>query len=163
MRTLIAGVGNELKGDDGFGVLAARAVREDPRLPEDAEVIETGIGGIHLVQELMRGYDMLIVLDACDRGATPGRLFLLAPELPDIDAFTDRERRDFFCDMHYATPIRALTLARAVGALPSRVRIVAAQVKDADTFGTEISSDVAAAIPAAVVMTLAVLSDTEAG
>ncbi len=157
MKILVAGVGNELKGDDGFGVHAARLAAQDPRVTARATVIETGIGGIHLVQELMRGYDALIVFDACDRQADPGRLFLLMPELPDIDALTDRERRDYFADIHYATPIRAMTLARAIGVLPTRVRIIAAQVAEADTFGTEMCADVAAVVLPAVDMAVEVI------
>ncbi|AKO99275.1 hydrogenase maturation protease (plasmid) [Marinovum algicola DG 898] len=157
MRVLVAGVGNELKGDDGFGVLAARAAGADARLRGNVTVFETGIGGIHLVQELMRGYDAVLLFDACDRGATPGTLFLLAPDLPDVAGFTDRERRDFFADIHYATPVRALTLAREVGALPSLVRIVAAQIAEADTFGTAMSSAMHDAIMPAVDMAFEVI------
>ncbi|MSU91251.1 hydrogenase maturation protease [Rhodobacteraceae bacterium 2CG4] len=158
MRVLVAGVGNVLKGDDGFGVHAARAAADDARRPAGATVIDTGIGGIHLVQELMRGYDALVLFDACDRGASAGRLFLLAPDLPDVAGFTDRERRDFFADMHYATPVRALTLAREVGALPGLVRIVAAQIADADTFGAGLAPEVAAAVAPAVTLAFEVIS-----
>jgi len=44
MRVLLAGVGNVLRGDDGFGPRAAAAFAGDARLPEAATVIETGSG-----------------------------------------------------------------------------------------------------------------------
>lgn len=163
MRILVAGVGNALKGDDAFGVEAVAALERDHRLPAGVVVIETGIGGIHLVQELMRGYDALILFDACDRGADPGEVFLLQPDLPGTDDFSDRERRDFFADMHYATPVRALTLAREIGALPARVRIVGCQVAGTDGFGEGMHPSVAAAIPAAVDLALEVISLLDAG
>jgi len=121
-------------------------------------VQEVGIGGIHMVQELMRGYDALVLFDAFDRGGETGQLWLLEPELPDIESFTDEERRNFFADVHYATPVRAMTLARAVGALPPLVRIVGCQPSDADAFGTEMHADVAAAVPQAINMAFDVLA-----
>ena len=159
MATLVVGVGNELKCDDAFGVLAAARMKNDPRLTEDTVIQEVGIGGIHMVQELMRGYDALILFDAFDRGGDIGQLWLLEPELPDIDSFTEEEKRNFFADVHYATPVRAMTLARAVGALPPMVRIIGCQPSDADAFGTDLHADVEAAIPRAISMAFELLTD----
>ena len=158
MTTLVAGVGNELKCDDAFGVLAAAGMKDDPRMTDDIVVQEVGIGGIHMVQELMRGYDALIVFDAFDRDGDIGQLWLLEPDLPDIDSFTEEERRNFFADVHYATPVRAMTLARAVGALPPLVRIIGCQPSDADAFGTELHDAVAAAVPRAISMAFDVIA-----
>ncbi len=162
MRVLVAGVGNPLRGDDGFGVLAARRLREDPRCPPEAVVMETGIGGIHMVQELMRGYDALVLFDAVDRGGRPGEVALLEPVLPDTAGMSDTERRDFFCDMHYATPVRALTLAREIGALPRLVRIVACQPHDAEAYGIGLHAAVEQAIGPAVDLALDLLSRSAA-
>ena len=152
MRILVAGVGNVLKGDDGFGVRALERLAKGAALPNGVTLIETGIGGIHLVQELGQGYDALILLDALDRGGAPGSLYLVEPVLPDLTSMSDKERRDFFADVHYATPVRALTLAREIGALPAIVRIIGCQPLDADAFGTGLSPPVAAALDAAVAM-----------
>lgn len=162
MRVLVAGVGNPLRGDDGFGVLAARRLREDPRCPPEAVVMETGIGGIHMVQELMRGYDALVLFDAVDRGGTPGEVALLEVVLPDTAGMSDTERRDYFCDMHYATPVRALTLAREIGALPKLVRIVACQPQDAEGYGIGLHDSVARAIGPAVELALGLISRSAA-
>lgn len=158
-KVLLAGVGNALKGDDAFGVRAAALLSIDPRLPSNAIVIETGIGGIHLVQELMRGYDALVILDAFDRGGTPGELFLLEPEVPDPDEMSDRAKRDFFADVHYATPIRALTLARAVGALPAVLRIIGCQPSDPDAFTLTMHESVEKAVPHAVELALRLIRE----
>jgi hydrogenase maturation protease len=159
MRILVCGVGNILRGDDGFGVWAAQALRSDPRVPPSVKVIETGIGGIHLVQELMSGYQALIVFDACDRAAEPGRLFLLEPELPATAELSDEDRRDFFADTHYATPIRALALANALSLLPPYVRVVGCQVFDSDAFKTEMHDAVSAAVPRAVDISLEMIAN----
>lgn len=163
MAVLVAGVGNELKCDDAFGVLAAASMKNDARLTADIVVQEVGIGGIHMVQELMRGYDALILFDAFDRGGATGQLWLLEPELPDVDSFSDEQKRNFFADVHYATPVRAMTMARAVGVLPPLVRIVGCQPSDADAFGTQMHADVEAAIPAAVDMAFEVLASLNSG
>ena len=111
MRILVAGVGNVLKGDDGFGVRAAQALQKDPRLTADTIALETGIGGMHLVQELMQGYDAVILLDAFDRGGTPGQLFLLEPEVvPSVDESADQR-------VHHAR------LGEALERLPLRQRV----------------------------------------
>lgn len=159
MAALVAGVGNELKCDDAFGVLAAARMRDDSRMADDIVIQEVGIGGIHMVQELMRGYDALILFDAFDRGGDTGQLWLLEPELPDIDSFTEEERRNFFADVHYATPVRAMTMARAVGALPSLVRIIGCQPSDADAFGMNIHADVEAAVPRAIDMAFELIAN----
>ena len=159
MAALVAGVGNELKCDDAFGVLAAARMRDDSRMADDIVIQEVGIGGIHMVQELMRGYDALILFDAFDRGGDTGQLWLLEPELPGIDSFTEEERRNFFADVHYATPVRAMTMARAVGALPSLVRIIGCQPSDADAFGMNIHADVEAAVPRAIDMAFELIAN----
>ena len=113
-RILVAGVGNVLDGDDGFGVeLAWRLARRE--LPAGVKVIETGIGGMSLVQELMQGYDAVLLLDAHQAGGAPGTLRLLEPTLPDLSALDAHQLRDYFADTHYATPLRALALAVRLG------------------------------------------------
>ncbi|MGI9434853.1 MAG: hydrogenase maturation protease [Geminicoccaceae bacterium] len=162
MRILVAGVGNVLRGDDGFGVHAANRLKADPRLSPNVAIIETGISGINLVQELMRGYNGFLLLDAFDRGREPGALFLLEPELPDVGAFDLGEQRDFFADVHYAAPARALTLAREIGALPELVRIIGCQSADAEAFGEAMDKRVRQAIPEAVDLALQILREIEA-
>ncbi len=151
-RVLIAGVGNLLRRDDGFGVeVARRLLAHPPTLPGVAvTIIETGIGGMHLVQELMVGYDALVVLDAVERGAAPGTLFLLEPERADTANWSAETRRDFFADTHYAEPSHALALAEAIGALPPLVLIVGCQVATVDDLMQGLTPAVARAVEAVV-------------
>lgn len=149
MRVLVAGVGNVLRGDDAFGVEVARRVADLP-LPTGVRVVETGIGGIALVQELCDGWDALVVVDAVDRGRAPGAVMLIDPEIVDVDALSWSERHDLLADMHLATPERALMLARALGVLPDRVVLVGCQPEDAERVGTGLSPSVAHAVELAV-------------
>ena len=149
MRILVAGVGNVLRADDAFGVEVAHRL-EAMELPADVRVVETGIGGIALVQELQDGYDALIVADAVDRGRQPGTIMLIDPEIVDVHALTLDQRHDLLADMHLATPERALMLARALGVLPDRVLMVGCQPTDADAVGQGMSDAVTAAVGVAV-------------
>src|SRR5262245_9387664 len=69
MRVLIAGVGNVLRGDDGFGIEVLRRLELQLRGADGVRFYESGIAGIGLVQQLFDGYDAVIVLDAVNRGA----------------------------------------------------------------------------------------------
>ncbi|MGH9078268.1 MAG: hydrogenase maturation protease [Acidimicrobiales bacterium] len=149
MRILIAGVGNVLRGDDGFGVEVARRMAALD-LPVGVRVVETGIGGIALVHEVAAGCDALVVADAIDRGRPPGTVMVIEPEVVDVAALSLGQRHDMLADMHLATPDRAFMLARALGALPPSVILVGCQPLDAETFQQGLSAPVARAIPLAV-------------
>lgn len=141
-KILIAGMGNILRRDDGFGVEVARRLTGRPTLPPAVKVIEVGIGGIHLVQELLDGYDVLVVVDAVERGSSPGTVHVLEAEVPDLMTWSDDRRGDFLADMHYTTPTKALILAKALGVLPPRVFIVGCQPADVEDLGLGLSETV---------------------
>jgi len=148
-RVLVVGVGNVLHGDDGFGVevahrLAARG------LPPGVTVAETGIGGIHLVHELMAGYDALIVVDAVDHGRRPGTVLVIEPEVLDVTQLPVEQRHDLMADMHLATPELALMVARAVGVLPAHTIIVGCQPVEIDTLGVGLTDQVTQAVEIAI-------------
>lgn len=149
VKILIAGMGNSLRRDDGFGVAVAAALdAADP--PVGVDVLDAGIGGIHLVQELHRGYDVLIVVDALEQGREPGTLLVLRPDVLDVDAMSHERRRDQLADMHYATPEKAMMLARALGVLPTEHWLLGCEPLDAHQLGIGLSGPVAQAVPAAV-------------
>ncbi|CAN5538228.1 hydrogenase maturation protease [soil metagenome] len=155
-RVLVAGVGNVLRGDDGFGVEVARRL-DAVGLHEGVHVVETGIAGIALVQELQEGWDCLIVVDAVDHGRPPGTVLVIEPEVVDVTTLSWAERHDLLADMHLATPERALMLARALGVLPARVVVVGCQPLDTETLGPGCSPPVSAAVHVAVAEILALV------
>jgi hydrogenase maturation protease len=157
-KILIAGVGNVLHGDDGFGVAVANVLMKRGGLPASAKVIETGIGGMSLVQELMYGYGLLVILDAYKRGGKPGQLYQLEPALPDLSGLTSAEKRDYFADTHYATPMRALGLLAHVAALPKIIRIVGCEPEEALDLRIGLSPPVEAAVENAAAMVLTLVS-----
>lgn len=147
-RILVACVGNLLRHDDGFGVAVAREL-ERRGLPEGVDLIETGIGGMSVVQQLMDGYEALIVVDAVDREALAGTLWVLTPEVDDPASIERDEWRTLFQNLHLAEPHRIFLMARSLGALPPIVRIVGCQPADIDAMDEQLSPPVAAAVPLA--------------
>ena len=148
---LVAGVGNVLHGDDGFGVeLAWRLAKRT--WPDGVKVIETGIGGMTLVQDLMQGYDALLLLDAHRSGAAPGTVRLLEPALPDLSALDPHELRDYFADTHYATPLRALALLERLGRLPRKIAVIGCEPLCHEALAIGLSAPVAAALERAEAM-----------
>jgi hydrogenase maturation protease len=137
-RILVAGVGNVLRGDDGFG---PAVIGRLGAMPPGVETVETGIGGVALLQELLAGCDGLVLLDAVDRGAPPGTLFELRPDVRDAV---------HVADVHLANPDRVLSMAKTMGALPDRVRIVGCQPAEVDELGQGLSEVVQAALEPAI-------------
>ncbi|GAC1565475.1 MAG: hypothetical protein NVS3B14_03310 [Ktedonobacteraceae bacterium] len=149
-RVLVAGVGNVLHGDDGYGVAVAQRLAQRSDLPPAVKVVEVGIGGISLVQELFDGYDVLMIVDAVDRDGTPGAIFLLEPQVPDLAQWPHEQRQDFLVNMHMTTPSRALILARALGVLPPSVYMLGCQPTTCDELVIGLSPPVERAVELSV-------------
>ncbi len=145
-RVLVAGVGNVLRGDDGFGIEVVKRLARRPDLPLNVTVVEVGIGGISLVQELLDGYDVLLIVDAVDRGGAPGTIYLLEPQVPDLATWPFEQRQDFLADMHMTTPSRALILAKALGVLPPSVYLLGCQPTTCDDLIIGLSETVERAV-----------------
>jgi hydrogenase maturation protease len=149
MRILVAGVGNVLRADDAYGVELARKM-QTMELPKGVKVVETGIGGMALVQELQMGYDALIVADCVDLGRPPGQIMIIVPDVIDVFAVTLEERMDLLADMHLATPERVFMLSKALGVLPEKTIMVGCQPEDPETPGKPMSETVTRAIDVAI-------------
>lgn len=136
-RVLVAAFGNELRGDDGFGIAVLRQVEAARPDPGRVRLLEVGTAGLRLAQELLTPCDRLIVIDAMSRGGTPGTVYVLAvdtvPPAKDVD-------------MHMAVPSQALSVARALGALPPETFLVGCEPDDVDELTTELSDSVRAAV-----------------
>lgn len=139
-RVLIAGFGNVLRGDDGFGVEVVGRLHADGA-PEGTVLLEVGTGGIALAQELLSPYDRVIVVDAVQRGGPAGEVYVLR-----IDGVEPRVP----IDMHMALPSRALGLARTLGVLPPEVYLIGCEPLVVDDLMMGLSSAVEAAVEPAM-------------
>ena len=113
-RTLVAGVGNVFFGDDGFGAEVVRRLAKVP-LPPDVEVADFGIRGAHLADELLGGYDTLVLVDAVGRDAPSGTVFVIEPDPHDLARELGAQGFD---------PASVLELARTLGSALPRVLLV---------------------------------------
>jgi hydrogenase maturation protease len=149
-RALVVGVGNVLRGDDGFGVEVAKRLMEIPEVAARAKVIEVGIGGVHLVQELLDRYELLVIVDATDRGGPPGQLYVLEVDVPEAPPTSFAAWQDELTDLHEAVPSKVLVVAQALGVLPARVLLVGCQPLSTDEARIGLSAPVSRAVGEAV-------------
>lgn len=143
MHTLVAGFGNILLGDDGFGVEVLRRF-VSRGVPESVETVDVGIGGFDFVLKLMDGYEQVIVIDLVRRGGLPGTVTAFTP----CEASTTLREGDRI-DPHIAEPSRAMKLARHLEVLPSSVTIVGCEPESCDV-GIGLSPSVAAGVEKAL-------------
>lgn len=148
-RILVACMGNVLRGDDGFGVAVADALGER-ELPPDVDVTEVGISGVSMAQDLLDGYDALVLVDAMAGDEEPGTLFVEQATVPDLDQYEKREIGAFAADMHQTDPSKILVLGEALGVLPDHTILVGCEPLKTDDLEDELSEPVRAAVPRAV-------------
>jgi hydrogenase maturation protease len=104
-RVLVAGIGNVLLGDDGWGVALA-GLLEDRALPRGVDVADFGIRGMDLAYAMQEDYDAVVFLDATPCGGAPGTLYVIEPELEEVE---------MTIDAHGMDPVKVLALARVLG------------------------------------------------
>jgi len=152
-----------LRADDGVGVVIGEQLLSGP-LPDVVRVLEVGIGGLRLVQELLAGgVHALLVVDAVDLGRHPGSVVVQVPEVLDVQTLGSDERRDALADMHLATPSRALMMARALGVLPEVTLVVGVQTQDTDEPRHGLSATTAHAVPVAIAQIMTLIAEHAEG
>jgi hydrogenase maturation protease len=144
--TVVIGLGNPLRGDDGVGVRVVEVLAAQP-LPQDVEVVDGGTQGLGIVS-LMEGRRRAIVVDAASVGRSPGQFV----------RFTLDEARllgdDQPLSVHAAGLGDALLLAQVLGTLPDEVIIFGVQPSRVQ-WDSSLSPEVEAALPALIAAVLA--------
>lgn len=144
MKTLVAGIGNIFKGDDGFGVEVIKQLA--PRVDRSrADVVDFGIRGLDLAYALLDGgYDRVIFVDVACRGEAPGTLYLIEPE---IDAPKE------IPDTHGMHPAKVLGWVKTMGGRIAKVRLVACEpgaLASDEDLSVGLTKPVSEAVPLAV-------------
>ena len=140
-RILVAGVGNVFLRDDAFGVEVVRLLAERPQ-PPGVQIRDYGIRGVHLVYELLDGYELFVLVDAAPRGEAPGTVTVLEVELPSPEAQP-------VIDAHSLTPDAIFGLLSSLGGHSGRNLVVACEPAEVDA-GMGLSDPVREALPHAV-------------
>ena len=94
---LVAGIGNIFMGDDAFGSEVARRLAERAP-PDNARVVDCGVRGFDLACALIDGYEVTILVDATPRGGAAGALYVIEPDLNELDAPNSEELNMSRCD-----------------------------------------------------------------
>lgn len=136
-RILILGVGNLLRGDDGFGVHLIGSL-SDAALPPDVLLLEAGTVSHQLIP-LLAEIDRLIVIDAVEAGDVPGSIFLFDPD--DLHFPSGP-----MVSLHQISLMDVLHMAELTGGKPETT-IIGVQPKDVTSWCMELSEEVRAAMP----------------
>ncbi len=123
---MVACVGNVLLGDDGFGVEVARQLAKRS-LPSDVVVKEFGIRSLDLTYALNDPYDLVILVDSCQRGGAPGSIYMIEP---DLDAMPTLDTGPVRMETQGMNPMDALRLAQSLGSLARNVMVVGCEPED---------------------------------
>ena len=155
--TVVLGIGNLLRQDEGVGVHVAQRLLEAD-LPEGVEVLDGGTAPT-VALDAVGPIGRLIVVDAVDAGAEPGTVFRLRPH--------QVETKSPVLSLHELPALELFAWARNSQLTPERIEIVAVQPRSMD-WGTELSPPVAAAAERVVQLLMtelgrAVLTEGEPG
>ena len=112
--TVVIGIGNPLRGDDGAGVLVAEELRA--RVPAGVEVVSCSEEPSRLM-EAWEGAESVLLVDTVSSGAPPGTLHRFEAGDEAVPAHTFRS------STHAIGIADTIELARALGRLPRRVRV----------------------------------------
>jgi len=146
VRILVAGVGNSWLRDDGFGGEVARRLSART-MPSGVAVMDAGTGGLDLADEVMRGYDALVIVDVSQQGGEPGTLYVMEPDEASVDGdIADGEA----INPHGMDPKTVLRFVKSIGAWPGRVVVVACEPADVSDLGFGLSEQVQAVLDRAV-------------
>ncbi|MGD8996727.1 MAG: hydrogenase maturation protease [Anaerolineae bacterium] len=104
--TLILGLGNPLRGDDGVG---ARVVEELTHrdLPQAVTALDGGTGGLDLLR-LLEQWERVVIVDAADVGREPGQYVRFTPDQVRLASASST------LSLHNAGLSEVLTLAEAL-------------------------------------------------
>jgi hydrogenase maturation protease len=145
-KTLLLGIGNPIRGDDGVGIRIAEECRRKLH-GSQVDIADTSVAGLSLL-DIMAGYDKAIIIDGIQTvGGQPGKIYRLGPEM-----FHSTRNFAFSHDLNFTT---VLQFGKATGLImPEIIVIFAIELADVSTFSEECTPEVKEAIPLCVEMVL---------
>ncbi len=153
---LVACVGNIFKSDDGFGSEVA-AVLAHADLPDEVRVVDYGIRSVHLVYELLNGYDVLVLVDTvAQQDGPPGSLYEIEPDLGPRTSDPSDPLPEVMLDAHDLTPGGVMELVPVLGGSVDRILVVGCQPASLDD-GIGLTEPVQAAVRPAAAMVVEVV------
>jgi hydrogenase maturation protease len=138
-KILVLGVGNLLMGDEGVGIHAITALGSNA-FPANVRLLDGGTGGFHLLS-LFEEHDPIIIIDATMDGKDAGTVTLTEPKFA-----SDFPRTLSAHDIGLRDLIESAALTRE---LP-KMFLIAISIKEIRSMVTDLSPDVAQALPKVV-------------
>ena len=135
-NTLILGIGNPFRRDDGIGpAVITRLQAEEHR--DGFDVLDGGTDGLSLI-EYIKEYEHVLIVDAVDMGVSPGEIRMFSPSEAKLIIHAD------------ALSTHGFGLAEVIGlmetlGITTKLQIVGIQAKDI-SFGEGMSPEVASQI-----------------
>jgi hydrogenase maturation protease len=149
-RTLICGVGNKLKRDDGLGPFVIEQL-ETTAMPEGVDVADYGISGFKCALKL-EGYNKVVFVDAISLpGFEPGRLHRL--KITKEKLMKSPKLSDFSLSMHETDLERIMATAAVLNIYPDEVIIIGCEPADT-AVGLGLTKQVEAAVPGVIALVL---------
>ncbi len=147
-HTLVLALGNDLLGDDGVGLEAARRIAG--QVEGSVDVVESGEAGLALL-ELLEGYERALLIDSIVTGRyPPGTVLEFCPE---------HFRQVIAPSPHYAGLPEVLEMARRLNLVfPQDIRILAMEVQNPYEFRIGFSEPVQEALTQLVQRALQILN-----
>ncbi len=136
MRTLVIGVGNLIRCDDGAGIHVVHRIRERTA---GIDTLDVALGSIEIL-EAMKGYDRVIIVDAIETGAEPGTVF-------HVNISWD-EKPPVITHSHGVDLVTTIELGRRLfpDEMPGDIRVIGIEAEDTFTLTEVCTEKVQAAI-----------------
>jgi hydrogenase maturation protease len=136
MRTLVIGVGNLLRTDDGVGIHVINSLN---KLNSEIDTLDAAMGSVEII-EALRGYDRAIIVDAIETGAEPGTIYRVN--------LTGGEKPPVVTHSHGTDLITTLQLGRQLfpDEMPTEIILIAVEAEDTTTISDKPTQKVQSAI-----------------
>ncbi len=146
-KTLILGMGNTIRGDDGVGIFIAEALRSQIDYPH-VVIEQTQESGIHLLDKIA-GYDKIIIIDSLQaKEGQPGDVFRFNLLEENILSKSAKSAEPY--SLHHLGMPAIIKIADTLIDMPKEIIIYAVKILKEDLFSDKLSLEVTRAIPKAV-------------
>ncbi len=131
-RVLLAGFGNEFRGDDGVGIFIARGIEK--RDWSGVTVLRYQGEGLDIIEK-WQGFEAVVLVDAVSSGGPPGTVHRI--QIPEQELSSHFQG----CSTHAFSIAQTIALAKTLKRLPSRLIIYGIEGASFE-MGSGLSSDV---------------------
>jgi hydrogenase maturation protease len=140
LKTLVIGVGNLLRCDDGVGIHVVNRLNE---VASYIDTLDVALGSIEIL-EAMKGRDRVFIVDAIQTGGEPGTIYRVN--------LSRGEEPPRITHSHGVDLLTTLKLGDSLfpGQMPREIVLLTVEAKDVTTLNMSCTSKVQAAIEKAV-------------